>query len=184
MHSGNIGMSQNLDVLIEAAARLTAKDRLVIAIVGDGARRGGLEREVARRGLTNVRFFPYQPKARLHESFAAADAFVVSLKAGIEGYIVPSKLYGVLAAGRPFIAATDASAEAAIIARDHGCGLLAAPGDPDALADAIAMLYDDPIATRAMGQRARAAALQFDRRVAVAAYYRLFAQIAGLARAA
>jgi colanic acid biosynthesis glycosyl transferase WcaI len=184
MHSGNIGMSQNLDVLIEAATRLTAKERLVIAIVGDGSRRDGLEREVARRGLTNVRFVPYQPKARLHESFAAADAFLVSLKAGIEGYIVPSKLYGVLAAGRPFIAAMDASAEAAIIARDHGCGLLAAPGDPDALADAIATLYDDPIATRAMGQRARAAALQFDRRVAVAAYYRLFAHVAGLARAA
>ena len=59
MHSGNMGMSQNLDVLIEAAARLTAKDRLVIALVGDGARRGGLEQAAARRGLTNVRFFPY-----------------------------------------------------------------------------------------------------------------------------
>src|SRR5206468_1134498 len=80
MHSGNIGMSQNLDVLIEAASRLTAKDRLVIAVVGDGAKRDVLEDAAARRGLTNIRFFPYQPKARLHESFAAADAFLVSLK--------------------------------------------------------------------------------------------------------
>ncbi|MBI3403211.1 MAG: glycosyltransferase family 4 protein [Acidobacteria bacterium] len=184
MHSGNIGLSQNLDVLIEAAARLKDKARLVIAVVGDGARREWLVQESARRGLANVRFFPYQPKELLHESFAAADAFLVSLKAGIEGYIVPSKLYGILAAGRPYVAAVDASSEVAAIARDHGCGLLAAPGDPDALAGAIAALYDDPATTRVMGQRARAAALQFDRRVAVAAYHALFVRVAGLARAA
>jgi glycosyltransferase involved in cell wall biosynthesis len=78
----------------------------------------------------------------------------------------------------------DASAEAAAIVREYGCGLLAAPGDPAALADAIAALYDDPAATRTLGQRARAAALQFDRRAAVAAYHALFVRVAGLARAA
>lgn len=184
MHSGNIGLSQNLDVLIEAASRLASRERIVIAIVGDGARREALEREAARRSLANVRFFPYQPKARLHESFAAADAFLVSLKAGLEGYIVPSKVYGVLAAGRPYVAAVDPSSEVATIARDHGCGVLAAPGDPEALAGAIVSLADDPSATRAMGQRARAAALQFDRRVAVLAYHDLFARVAGWPRPA
>ena len=184
MHSGNIGLSQNLDVLIEAAALLKDKARLVIAIVGDGAKREALARQAAGRGLANVRFFPYQPKELLHESFAAADAFLVSLKAGIEGYIVPSKLYGILAAGRPYIAAVDPTCEVATIAREYGCGLLAAPGDPGALAGAIAALHDDPAAARAMGQRARAAALQFDRRVAVAAYHSLFVRVAGLARAA
>lgn len=184
MHSGNIGLSQNLDVLIEAAALLKDRARLVIAIVGDGAKREALARQAAGRGLANVRFFPYQPKELLHESFAAADAFLVSLKAGIEGYIVPSKLYGILAAGRPYIAAVDPTCEVATIAREYGCGLLAAPGDPGALAGAIATLHDDPAAARAMGQRARAAALQFDRRVAVAAYHSLFVRVAGLARAA
>ncbi len=184
MHSGNVGMSQNLDVLVAAAARLTSKDRLVIAIVGDGARRESLAREVDRRGLTNVRFFPYTAKDRLHESFAAADAFLVALKPGIEGYTVPSKVYGILAAGRPYIAALDPGAEPAAIVREHGCGLLAAPGDPDALAAAIGAMYDDPAATRLMGQRARAAALQFDRRAAVARYYDLFQRVAGVARAA
>jgi colanic acid biosynthesis glycosyl transferase WcaI len=184
MHSGNVGMSQNLDVLVAAAALLTSKDRLVIAIVGDGARRESLAREVDRRGLTNVRFFPYTAKDRLHESFAAADAFLVALKPGIEGYIVPSKVYGILAAGRPYIAALDPGAEPAAIVREHGCGLLAAPGDPDALAAAIGAMYDDPAATRLMGQRARAAALQFDRRAAVAMYFDLFRRVAGVARAA
>jgi colanic acid biosynthesis glycosyl transferase WcaI len=184
MHSGNMGLSQNLDVLVEAASRLTAKERLVIAIVGDGARREALAADAARRGLTNIRFFPYTPKDRLHESFAAADAFLVALKAGIEGYIVPSKVYGILAAGRPYIAAVDPSAEPAAIVREYGCGLLATPGDPDALAAAIAAMHDDPAATRLMGQRARSAALQFDRRAAVASYFRLFQKLAGVARAA
>lgn len=180
MHSGNIGLSQNLDVLIEAAARLTSKERLVIAVVGDGAKRDALAARAASRGLHSIRFFPYQPKAWLHESFAAADAFLVSLKRGIEGYIVPSKLYGILAAGRPYIAAVDPSCEVATIARDYRCGLPAAPGDADALASAIAAMYDDPDATRDMGLRAREAALQFDRRAAVAAYHALFVRLASL----
>jgi len=184
MHSGNIGMSQNLDVLVEAAARLTSKERLVVAIVGDGTKREALAADAARRGLTNIRFFPYTPKERLHESFAAADAFLVALRPGIEGYIVPSKVYGILAAGRPYVAALDPSAEAAAIVREFGCGLLAKPGDPDALAVAIAAMHDDPDATRLMGQRARSAALQFDRRAAVASYFSLFQRIAGVARAA
>ena len=184
LHSGNVGMSQELDALVGAAARLGSKEKLVIAIVGDGSRRRQLEADVARLGLNNVRFIPYQPKAMLTESFAAADAFVVSLKAGIEGYIVPSKLYGILAAGRPYIAAVDPSCEAATIAAEHGCGVLAAPGDPDALAAAIARLYDNPELARAMGERARHAAWRFDRRVAVSRYFELFTRMAAVARAA
>ena len=184
MHSGNVGLSQNLDVLLEAADRLRSKDRLTIAIVGDGSTRQALEALAAARGLTNVRFFPYQPKALLHESFAAADAFLVSLKGGLEGFIVPSKVYGILAAGRPYIAATDPSSEAAAIARDGQCGLVAAPGDPAALADAIATMYDHPAATKEMGERARRVARQFDRRIAVQAYHDLLVRVAGVARAA
>src|SRR5205814_3758061 len=67
MHSGNVGLSQNLEVAIEAAARLQSRERLVLAIVGNGARREALERDVARRGLSNVRFLPYVPKEQLHE---------------------------------------------------------------------------------------------------------------------
>jgi len=184
MHSGNVGLSQNLDVLVDAADRLRSRDRLVMLIVGEGARREALEREAAGRGLTNIRFLPYQPKETLHESFAAADAFLVSLKPGIEGYIVPSKLYGILAAGRPYIAAVDPTCEAAVIARDYQCGLPAVPGDAGDLAATIAALCDDPDATRVMGANARRAALLFDRQVAVRAYDELFARLAGVSRAA
>lgn len=184
MHSGNIGLSQNLEVLIEAADRLRSDPRVVFLIVGEGTKRRALEAEVARRRLANVRLLTYQPKEQLHDSFAAADLFLVSLKQGIEGYIVPSKLYGILAAGRPFVAAVDPSCEAAEIAREFHCGLMASPGDADDLAARIAALLDDKLAVRVMGQNARKAALQFDRRRAVQAYYDLFARLAGVARAA
>ncbi|MCC7417785.1 MAG: glycosyltransferase family 4 protein [Acidobacteria bacterium] len=184
MHSGNVGLSQNLEVVIDAADRLRAKERLVFAVVGDGARREHLERAAAARSLSNVRFFPYQPKERLRDSFAAADLFLVSLKAGIEGYIVPSKVYGILAAGRPYVAAVDPACEAAQIARAFDCGVWAAPGEAGALAAAVAGLYDDPERAAAMGVRARSAAWQFDRRAAVAAYHDLFTRVARMARAA
>jgi len=184
MHSGNVGLSQNLDLLIDAADRLRSRERLVIAIVGDGARRGALEAMAAARGLTNIRFFPYQPKELLHESFATADAFLVSLKPGLEGYIVPSKLYGILAAGRPFVAAVDPSCEVAAIATEHACGVVAPPGDRDALVSAISALVDDPAAARRMGENARTAAWRYDRRVAVRQYHALFASLGRPATAA
>ena len=181
MHSGNIGLSQNLDLVIDAADRLRSRERVVFAIVGDGASREPLKAKAAARKLENVRFFPYQPKELLHESFAAADAFLVSLKPGLEGYIVPSKVYGILAAGRPFIAAVDPSCEAAAIATEHECGLVAPPGDLDALVNAVATLADDPARAARMGDNARRASWSYDRRVAVRSYYNLFA---GLCQAA
>jgi glycosyltransferase involved in cell wall biosynthesis len=184
MHSGNVGHSQDLDVLLAAADRLRSRERLIVAIAGSGARRERLERAAAERGLSNVRFLPYQPKERLSESFGAADVFVVSLRAGLEGYIVPSKVYGILAAGRPYVAATDPSCEAAVLAREHQCGLVAAPGDPDALTSAIVRLHDDPAAARAMGAAARRASSLFDRRGAVQAYHDLLRRTAGLRSAA
>ncbi|MCZ7626832.1 MAG: glycosyltransferase family 4 protein [Candidatus Methylomirabilis sp.] len=91
MHSGNMGLSQNLDALLEAAGRLHSYTDIVMAMVGDGAKRKALEACARSQGLTNVRFLPYQPKARLTESFATADVFIISLKEGLAGCIVPSK---------------------------------------------------------------------------------------------
>jgi glycosyltransferase involved in cell wall biosynthesis len=181
MHSGNVGLSQNLDLVVDAADRLRSREHVVFAIVGDGARRAALQSTAASRGLTNIRFFPYQPKELLHESFAAADAFLVSLKPGLEGYIVPSKLYGILAAGRPFVAAVDPSCEVAQIAVQHECGLVAPPGDLDALVRAISALADDRTAAARMGDNARRASWTYDRRAAVRAYYDLFAGLCHVA---
>ena len=170
MHSGNVGLSQDVDGLLDAAERLRDLSDLVIAIVGDGARKAFLQAEAARRGLDNVRFFPYQPKAALHDSFATADIFIVSLKQGLAGFIVPSKLYGILAAGRPFVAAVESDCEAAEIARAHDCGVVVPPGDRDQMAAAIRRLHTDRVARARLAAHARTAALIYDRRRAVEAY--------------
>lgn len=174
MHSGNMGLSQNLDTLLEAAALLRAHPAIIVILVGDGVRRPALEARARALGLSNVRFFPYQPRKDLRESFSAADVFVVSLKKGLSGCIVPSKLYGILAAGRPFIAAVEKTCEAALIAKQHACGLQAEPGNAADLAEKILSLYKDRALAQRLGQNARQAALLFDRPRAVQAYYDLF----------
>ena len=134
-------------------------------------------RRPQRAALPNVRFFPYQPKARLIDSFAAADVFIVSLKRGLAGFIVPSKLYGILAAGRPFIAAVEDDCEAAQIAREHDCGVVVEPGDRDAMASAIRQLYQDAAERDRLARNAREAGLTYSRRRAVEAYRDLLEDI-------
>jgi glycosyltransferase involved in cell wall biosynthesis len=174
MHSGNVGLSQDLDIMLDAALHLRSYPEIVFAIVGDGAKRAALEERVRSNGLTNVRFFPYQPKELLHESFASADVFVISLRRGLAGCIVPSKLYGILAAGRPYVGAVEDACEVAAITRRHDCGLLARPGDGRDLADKILTLYDDRALAYQLGSNARRAAFEFDRAPQVRAYAELF----------
>ena len=177
MHSGNVGLSQDVDGLLDVAERLRDLSDIVVAIVGEGARKRSLQADAERRGLTNVRFFPYQPKAGLSDSFATADLFIVSLKRGLAGFIVPSKLYGILAAGRPFIAAVDPDCEVAEIARAHDCGVVVEPGDRDAMLEAIRRLHADRLSRARMASQARTVGLIYDRRRAVEAYHELLEDV-------
>jgi colanic acid biosynthesis glycosyl transferase WcaI len=177
MHSGNVGLAQGLDMLLDAAARLHDCAGLVVAIIGRGTRRRALEARVRTEGLENVRFIDSQPKDGLRDSFATADLFIVSLKQGLAGYIVPSKIYGILAAGRPYVAAVEEESEVAALTRKHESGLLVPPGDPDALAARIRELYRDTVLRERLGENARRASLDFDRRGQVQAYAELFQEV-------
>jgi colanic acid biosynthesis glycosyl transferase WcaI len=177
MHSGNVGFSQSLDTLVDAAALLRDQEEIIIAIVGDGAARAGLERRVREQKLENVAFLPYQAKSSLSESLGAADLHYVGLKRGLAGFIVPSKVYGILAAGKPFIAAAEADAEPARIALELECGLVVEPDDAQALAEAILRIRKEPLGQ--MGRRGRAVFEErFDRPIATDAYRRLLEQVA------
>jgi colanic acid biosynthesis glycosyl transferase WcaI len=178
MHSGNVGMSQDVDGLLDAAERLANLPDLVVAIVGEGSRKAFLQEAASRRGLTNVRFFPYTPKARLAESFATADVFIVQLKRGLAGFIVPSKVYGILVAGRPFVAAVEADCEVSQIAREHDCGVVVDPGNREQMADALRSLYLDRPRCAELARHARAAGLIYDRPRAVEAYRQVLEEVA------
>jgi len=177
MHSGNMGLSQNLETLIDAAAHLRSYDDLVFALVGDGVKRTQLEAKVRSLGLSRVHFFPFQPREVLRESFASADVFVVSLKQGLAGYIVPSKMYGILAAGRPVVAAVEEDCEVASLCKKLDCGLLARPGDSRDLAEKILTFYRQRSLARRQGDNARRGGLLFDRPNQVRAYYELFESV-------
>ncbi len=104
--------------------------------------------------------------------------FVVSLQRGLAGYIVPSKLYGILAAGRPYVAAVEETCEVASLTTTRQCGLVAEPGDAAALAERIRTFYADRDLRTRFGANARAAGLGFDRRAQVAKYMDLFTKVA------
>ena len=177
MHSGNMGLSQGLECVVQTAARLKEVLDIQIVFIGDGVKKPTLESQVRSMGLKNVRFLPYQPKEHLAESFASANVFIVSLKRGLAGYMVPSKLYGILAAGRPYVAAVEKACEVTAITNKYDCGLLADPEDADDLADKVLALYRDPVLCRRLAVNARKAALHFDRPHQVGAYYNLFREL-------
>jgi len=178
LHAGNIGLSQDLEIVLHAAGQLRDRPDVVFVFVGDGAKKKDLEDAAARRDLRNVMFLPFQPREMMDQSYATADVSLVSLKRGLAGVIVPSKIYNVLASGRPCVAAVEQDSEVADIINRHDCGFVIAPGDAAALRARTLDLSDDRERAVAMGARARCAALHFDRPRQVAAYDALLREVA------
>jgi colanic acid biosynthesis glycosyl transferase WcaI len=171
MHSGNVGHAQDLDVLIRACTFLRDLNNLAVRIIGGGARREELSRLARRLEADKVRFMAWQPPELRSLSLSTADIHVVGLARGLAGYVVPSRLYGILAAGRPVIAATEDESETAQLVARVGCGVVVPPGDPFALAKAIRAAHDGEYDLDEMGRRARAfAETEGDRPIAIGRY--------------
>jgi len=132
LYSGNMGLSHDLETLIEAADRMRSRD-VVFLFIGDGGKRPKLESLARERGLQNVRFLPFQPRERLPYSVTCADVSVVALERGIEGCSMPSKLYTIMASGRPIVALVERSFEVARIIETADCGTCVDPSDVDGL---------------------------------------------------
>lgn len=178
MYAGNVGMSQSLDLVIEAAAVLAHRDDVVFVINGQGAARDGLEAEVARRRLGNVVFAGMQPIERLPEVLATGDVHLVPLKRGLAKSSVPSKTYSILAAARPLLASVDDDSEVSRIAAQAGAGVAVAPEDGAAFVAALTAMIDDPDARAAMGAAGRRWVERWASPAAVAeAYETLFAEL-------
>lgn len=179
MYSGNLGLSQQLETVIEAAGQLRNDAGLLFVLIGEGARKPWMMREVAARGLGNVRFLPYQPKERLAESLAAADLHLIPLKAGAAGCLVPSKVYGIMAASRPFVAMMEANSEVGQLALRHDIGSVVTPGDAWALTAVIRASREHPERLTLMGLKARQLALRcFDKKIVTRKFGEVMAEIA------
>ena len=160
LHAGNLGFYGAWETLIQAA-RLLERDGVGIVFVGDGAMRPQIEASAS--GCSAVRFLPYRSPQQIPCVLAAGDLHVVTLRRGLEGVVVPSKLYPVLAAGRPVLAVAPEGSDVARIVRRTGCGVAADPDDPAALAEAVRALSRDPQRVAEMGRRAREIAPSYDR---------------------
>jgi len=168
LYAGAHGMSNDLGVVLDAAALLADRPEIAIVLLGDGKEKLNLVAQAAQAGLTNVRFLPPLPKAEMRAALAAADACLAILKP-VEMYrtVYPNKVFDYMAAGRATILAIDGVIREVI---EQGvAGVFVPPGDPGALADAIRQLADDPERARQMGANAREYLLAHFDRLKVAA---------------
>ena len=175
-YSGNIGRAHEFDTILDAAEKLKSAADIVFLFIGGGAQRDRIEEEAQRRGLENIVFKPYQPREQLALSLSVPDVHLISLQPSLEGLIVPSKFYGIAAAGRPTIFVGDRDGEIPRILRETGSGYTVSIGDSVGLANRILEMSRD-VETMNMGVRARLTFDQlFDQRHAFAAWEELLQQ--------
>src|SRR5262249_6424757 len=179
MHSGNVGHAQDLDSLVRAATFLRDLDDLSIMIIGTGARHAELVALADLLEVAQVRFLSYQSRDVLSLSLSTADVHVVGLAPGLAGYVVPSRLYGILAVARPVIVAADAESETAQVVERVGCGIVVLPGRPELLARAIRDAHDGRYDLAEMGRLGREwVEREADRSVALGRYRELLGELA------
>jgi len=154
LYSGNLGEKQGLEILIEAARMLQHRKELVFLLCGDGAAR--LRFEHMAQGLANLKFKPLQPVNRLNDLLNLADIHVLPQRANVADLVLPSKLTNMMASGRPVVATASAGTQVADLVRE--CGLVVAPGDAAALAEALSLLAQATDLRHALGVKARALA--------------------------
>lgn len=160
VHAGNIGFYGAWETLITAVRGLE-EDGVGLVFVGEGAQRKRVE--TLAGGTKNVRFLPFFPANRIRSVLAAPDAHVITVKRGLEGVVVPSKMYGILAAGKPIVAVTPEETDAASLGAKFGFAVSADPDSPEKVATAIRSLVVDKAKLQSMGRAAQAVATGYDR---------------------
>ncbi len=178
MYAGNVGMSQSLDLVVEAARRFGDRDDVCFVINGGGSSLEELR--AASGGLDNLRFVEMQPRERLPEVLASGDLHVIPLRTGLARSSVPSKLYSILAAGRPVVASVDPGTEVARTVGAASAGLAVDPDDADAFCAALGELLDDEARRKEMGLAGRSYVEGWASPAAVAESYEgLFEELRG-----
>lgn len=143
IYSGNIGYSQGLDVVLEAADRLKRMKDIMFIIIGDGVSKKMLEEIARQKKLENVLFLPFQQKHRYPEVLSSADILLVTLKKGLSRDSLPSKIFSYLSSGRPIIACVDKDSDVFNLINKSGGGICVSPENVDELVKAIIKLKGD-----------------------------------------
>jgi glycosyltransferase involved in cell wall biosynthesis len=154
-YAGNLGVPQGLTTVLDAAKLLAPCPTIAFVLIGDGSAASDLQRHAAEHRLTNVMFLPFQPYSVVPDIYAAADMSLVPQAEGTSLFGLPSKIYRIMACGRPVLALSDATSELAALVTDADCGAVVRPNDPEALAQMIKRAYDDRLWWSCKGARGR-----------------------------
>ena len=177
-HAGNVGYAYDLDTMIETASLLREYDDIIFLIVGDGVMRAALQDKAVRLSLDNVRFLPFQPFERLPLVRAASDVQVALNLPGASAHSLPSKVYEIMASGRPLLASAERDTDLWRLVTQSGSGIVIEPCDPGTLASAILKLHRSPDLRDEMGRRGRAQAeAHYSRTAVVDAYEQVLARV-------
>src|SRR5262249_21742776 len=160
LHAGNLGFYGAWETLL-VGARSLADEGVGLVFVGNGAEYARLRARA--NGQSNVRFLPFFPASKISSVLAAADAHLITVKRGLEGVVVPSKMYGILAAGKPIVAVAPRECDVVTLGKQLGFSADADPDDRRHFVDRVRQLLEDPQRVDAMGQAAAAAAPSYER---------------------
>lgn len=155
VYSGNLGLGHELQMIVPAVSQLNGQAQIRVLFVGNGKAKQALKGLTEDVGLDNIEFRPPAPLCKLPNVLAAGDIHLVSQKSGTQGLLVPSKIYGVFAAGRPALFIGPSDCEIAAVVSESQAGIVVEPGDINGLVDAIKKLALDPGLRKEMGRRAR-----------------------------
>lgn len=153
-YCGNIGLTQNMDMLLEVAKALEANSDIHFVLIGNGAYKKQLEKTIQERNITNVTLLPFQPYEDISHVFSLGDVGIVISKPGVGQNSVPSKTWSIMSASRPVLANFDEN-ELKTIIEKHRCGIFTKSGDKVAFCDAITTLYRDRELCREYGRNGR-----------------------------
>ena len=178
MYSGNLGLTQRLEEFVQAARLMRNRSDILFCFVGRGSQESSLREMIESNGLTNVRFFDYQPLDELSHSLAAANLHLVPLTRELSRCLMPSKLYGILAAGRPYLTNAPAGSELHTVSITYNVGLTVEPGSVPAIADRILWAVDHPAELEIMGHNARKLAeSEYTQHRSIARFCKLLQQV-------
>jgi colanic acid biosynthesis glycosyl transferase WcaI len=178
-YAGNMGKPQHLDVLLRAAARLKSETQINFLLIGDGAERAALVELAEKMSLANVSFLPYQSYSLMDQVYAASDLSYVPQAAGTSSDGVPSKVYRIMASGRPVLAATDSGSDLAAMVLDSGGGEVAGATNEQEVAETILRAFCNRSEWSNRGERARRYILEnFSRSRITGLYHELLNRVA------